>query len=319
MKTGKIKHNKNLTAVCLSGLMFTAITALSGCGEKQQALRSVELWLGGDVQLSENSEGVFTALTEELDSIPGIVNLEGPVVEQTKNTPKNKHGSLKLFNAPSALLELQKARVRVAGIANNHIMDYGAEGLESTVRFVKRAGILPAGSEAGPAVIQEGGLKIVVTAHDLTNGVPERLYHDLKNARAQGRVLIAMLHVTGKPVYLPGRELQRAVQIALNAGATVVAAHGTHTIGPVERRKRAVIAWGLGNLAFSCACTDEDEAILLRVTLSEKGVVSAAVIPVRAGLLGKPVSFPHDPGATFDLLRAIGSSALFPSGKSARF
>lgn len=136
MKTGKGKKQR-LKVFWLGGLMFTGITAFSGCGDKQKTVRSAELWLGGDVQLSENSKDVFAALTKELHGVPGIVNLEGPIVEQTKNTPKNKRGALKLFNAPSALSELQKARVRVAGIANNHMMDYGVEGLESTVRFVK--------------------------------------------------------------------------------------------------------------------------------------------------------------------------------------
>ena len=39
----------------------------------------------------------------------------------------------------------------------------------------------------------------------------------------------------------------------------------------VERRGRGVIAYSLGNLAFSCACTDVRDAYLLRFTHRDDG------------------------------------------------
>ena len=103
------------------------------------------------------------------------------------------------------------------------------------------------------------------------------------------------------------------------AGALVIAAHGTHAIGPVERRKNTVIAWGLGNVAFACDCTSEQEAILLRVQLERGRVLSAEVVPIQAGVNNGRALPSKDANGVFDLLEAIGSSKLERHGDRAVF
>ena len=127
---------------------------------------------------------------------------------------------------------------------------------------------------------------------------------------------IATFHTTGVPSYLPSPELRREVEGALEAGATVVAVHGSHLIGPVERRGAAVVAWGLGNLVFHCECTREDEGLVLEVRLAPGRVLEAAVVPVRAGLVG-PARPAGDADGVFDLLEALGSSPLRRRGDRA--
>jgi poly-gamma-glutamate synthesis protein (capsule biosynthesis protein) len=113
--------------------------------------------------------------------------------------------------------------------------------------------------------------------------------------------------------------LRKAVEIAYRLGANVIAAHGTHALGPVEHRQRAVIVWGLGNLAFACDCTEEKDALILLVTVKPNTVVRAAVVPLQAGINGRPAEPAADATAIFDLLTAIGSTSLQPNGASADF
>lgn len=114
--------------------------------------------------------------------------------------------------------------------------------------------------------------------------------------------------------------MEAAVEAALAAGATVVAAHGTHQLARVERRGRAVIAWGLGNLAFACACTDETDGLLLRVELDADGAaLRAAVVPVDAGLRGEAVRPAREAALVFDLLESLGSSPLTRAKARASF
>jgi poly-gamma-glutamate capsule biosynthesis protein CapA/YwtB (metallophosphatase superfamily) len=169
------------------------------------------------------------------------------------------------------------------------------------------------------AILRVNGLTIAVTAHDLTGGVPKGLQADLEAARKQADVLIATFHVTGPPSYLPRRELRQAVKMAYQAGALVIAAHGTHALGPVERRDHAVIAWGLGNMAFACDCTKEEDAMILRVRVQPGKVAKAEVVPIRAGIDKKPASGSRDAGGIFDLLEAIGSKKLRRKGNVAEF
>ena len=101
------------------------------------------------------------------------------------------------------------------------------------------------------------------------------------------------------------------------AGAAVVGVHGSHALGAVERRGRQVIAWGLGNLAFACRCTAEDEALALEVRLDEEGVIAADVVPLRAGLHGQPLALDPEPAGVVELLRGLGSSPLLPTADRA--
>jgi poly-gamma-glutamate synthesis protein (capsule biosynthesis protein) len=272
-------------------------------------MAAARLWIGGDVHLGTGGRGALAGITGIVRGVPGVVNLEGPVGDGGSGGDPPR-----LTQSPAALAELPAASVRVAGIANNHAGDAGPRGAAATRDALAALGVLAAGGPAGPAVLTLGGLRVVVTAHDLSAGVPADLAGDLAAARRRGDVLVATFHVSGPPSYLPAPELVRAVEVALAAGAAVVAAHGTHALARVERRGKSVIAWGLGNLAFACECTDEAQGALVEVELGTDGAGRAEVIPVDAGLEGAPARAAADPGFTFDLLGALGSSPMVRRG-----
>lgn len=279
-----------------------------GCAHPAAAPRAT-LWIGGDVFLGTGGHGALASIPAIVGGAPGIVNLEGPVGD-SRDTGGDPDRPIRLTHAPKALAELRAAGVVAAGIANNHARDAGPGGAAATARALAAVGVHPAGDPAGPATFTVGRLRVVVTAHDLEAGVPATLRAELLAARRRGDVLVATFHVTGPPTYLPRPELLDAVAIALEAGAAVVAAHGTHELARVERRGRAVIAWGLGNLAFACACTDEQSGALLEVVLGPDGAGEASIIPVDAGLAGGSARAAADPALTFELLEALGTPRL---------
>ena len=275
---------------------------------------SARFWLGGDVHLGAGGHRVLAPLSPVFENAPGFVNLEGAV----RIEPNESVGG-KLFNAESALIELSAAGIRAASIANNHALDAGADGPRLTARALSSHKIAPAGLAAGFATIILAGKRIVFTSHDLSSGVPEALRADLTKAKGAGDLLVATFHLSGPPSYLPSPELKKAVEIALLAGARVIAAHGSHRLGPVERRGDAVIAWGLGNLVFACDCTRETDAMLLEIAIGPDGELDAAAIPIIAGINGKPAAPDPHPGEIFDLLEAIGSPKLKREGNHGRF
>lgn len=268
------------------------------------------LWIGGDVFLGASPEGRLAAIRDLERGRAGAVNLEGAIGEAAV-----AEGD-RLIQPPSVLRELAGAGVKVALVTNNHWFDDGVEGAFRTMDAVRAAGMKPAGAE----VLKLGGWKVAVTAHSLEPGwSPCDLAYDLKAWRSRADALVATFHVTGPPLYRPAPELEEAVEIALEAGATVVAAEGTHALAKVERRGPAVIAWGLGNLAFACDCTDEEDGLLLEVDLDGQGVREAAVVPIEAGLKGRPAALAPDAPDVYELLDLIGSSPLRPEGPRARF
>jgi hypothetical protein len=80
-----------------------------------------------------------------------------------------------------------------------------------------------------------------------------------------------------------------------------------------------VIAWGLGNVVFACDCTQEEDAMLLRVTVQRDKVVSAEVLPLQAGIDNRRAEPTSEANAIFDLLEAIGSSKLSRQENRASF
>jgi poly-gamma-glutamate capsule biosynthesis protein CapA/YwtB (metallophosphatase superfamily) len=276
------------------------------------AAAPLELWFGGDVHLGADGNGVLDALAPATKGALGVVNLEGAFSESPSQLQPDA-GKVLLFQHPRVVKRLAEAGVAVASVANNHALDAGPDGPSRARLMLQAAGVLAA--DATPARLERGGLSVAVLAVDLSTGGPADFAQQLKSARSAAEVLVVSLHVSGPSRFLPTPATRAAVDAALGAGAAVVAVHGTHSLGPVERRGAAVVLWGLGNLAFDCRCTDESQSMVVRVALSKAGAGEATVIPVRAGLNGKPVALEADARETLSLLKRLGSSPL----RGARF
>ena len=294
--------------------------------------RTLTLWLGGDVHLGATRGDGLAPLASELAGAPGIVNLEGPVGPDAAASTAER-----LVNDRDALAMLAQHHVAVAGIANNHAGDLGPAGISATRRALEALDITPVGAPGdaddggdpgdGVAVIERHGLRVAISAHDLSAGVPAGLPDALARARTRGDALVAWFHVLAPPLYTRRPELRQAVQIALDAGATIVAAHGSHAIARVERRDDAVILWGLGNLLFDCECSRETEGLLARIELERDDssndpgvrVGAAQVIPIDAGLSGEPARMAAEPEVTLDVLESLGSTPLRRTGDRAFF
>lgn len=283
------------------------------------------LWFGGDVHLGASGSGRFEGMGDSLAGAVGVVNLEGPV-GVAEGFARTERGRVVLANPADSLARLRALGVGAVTIANNHAADAGADGLTRTRAAAEAAGMALAGgvdAAAGPAtpgVPVPGVPGSALWAYDLRDpSVPVRLSADLDAAPglADTPIRIVSLHVTGPASYLPHPDLTAAVDAALAHGARIVVAHGTHVVGPVERRGAAVIAWGLGNLFFACPCTTDDEALLLRVDLTPE--LAATVLPIRAGLDGRPAQSSADARGVFTLLDGLGGTRLTRRGETASF
>lgn len=237
----------------------------------------------------------------------GVVNLEGPIAAGPGGA-EDRGGEVVLSNPADSGDRLRALGIRAVSIANNHAGDAGAEGEARTRDALTRAGLAAADPEGATFVAGETAVRLValdIEQHDA-------LYHlDTGDVGPTGVFTVISLHVTGPPSYLPGPTLERAVEVAVGIGADVVVVHGTHVLGKVERRRRSVIAWGLGNLLFNCPCTGESEGMILRVELTRG--LPARVLPVRAGLGGASAALHPDSLGIFKLLDGLGGTSLSTS------
>lgn len=292
--------------------LLLGASAILACGPGRSG-GGLGLWFAGDVHLDEGDASRIAAVAgATLAGSRGVVNLEGPIADASRlapaiEAPPGAPPHPRLRNGAGAVKALREVGVAAVGIANNHAADAGPGGDEATAAALRAGGLVPFGGPAGVGVIEGGGVRVVLSAHDLSAGVPLGLVEALTAARAGGDALVATFHVEGPPSYLPRPQLREAVELALAAGAAAVVAHGTHALARVEVRGRAVVAWGLGNLAFGCKCTDEVDGLVLELHVGTDGIEAASLVAIDAGIGGAPAGLARDPGLTFDLLEALGS------------
>jgi poly-gamma-glutamate capsule biosynthesis protein CapA/YwtB (metallophosphatase superfamily) len=172
---------------------------------------------------------------------------------------------------PSAVDALQTIRASVAGVANNHTLDFGADALTDTLGHLRAAGIVPVGAEididgARRGVVMRAGRSrlgvLALSDHpreyaagegragiayaDLRRGLPEWVTAELRRLRAQAEFVLVFPHwgpnMTSRPA--PWQR-ERGHQL-LAAGADAVAGHSAHVFHGVALTRAGPVLYDLG-------------------------------------------------------------------------
>jgi poly-gamma-glutamate synthesis protein (capsule biosynthesis protein) len=234
------------------------------------------------LQLGSHTTPEQLAGLQILDGNLRLANLEGPIGGREDE-------AVQKFGAPVEVAAWLRGRLEAVSLANNHALDQGAEGRAETQRLLSSLGIAAVSDET-----RTGGVTILARyfpPDDALDGA------DLIAAvkRAQHPVLVT-LHWGHTGSLLPAPEQRRLAHALIDAGAVAVIGHGPHTLQGLERRGRGVIAYSLGNLAFSCPCTDARDAYLLRFRIRDDTAEDVVTIPISAGIKGEAPKRSDDPG-----------------------
>jgi poly-gamma-glutamate capsule biosynthesis protein CapA/YwtB (metallophosphatase superfamily) len=240
-------------------------------------------------------------------------------------------GTCFAFQAPPSVAgELRTLGFDLVNQANNHSLDYGVSGREQTFAALRRAGIAHAGMPHQVTILKVHGEKVAFvgfapynyTANLLDIPAARKL---VRYARARAPLVVVFIHAGaegagelhtpyGDQTYLgedrgDARAFAHAV---IDAGASIVLGSGPHVIRGVERYRRRMIAYSLGNfvgyqtLGGGGVLSDSG---ILRVTIGAGGhVLAARWIPIKL-LGGLPRLDPSDASAR---LVATLSQSDFP-------
>ena len=211
----------------------------------------------------------FEEVVSLLDGEHVVANLEGPITERTEAYARRSRWS---YNAqPAAAEALANAGVTAAGLANNHAMDRGPDGLSDTVEALSNAGIASVGagvtasSAEAPLLLQTsaGAVAIVafgdhygsrrVATADQAGGAsyhPCAIVRAANEARRGGAdLVVAFVHWGSN--YSDVQPSQRALAwLFVVAGYDLVVGHGPHVVQPVEVLSGVPVLYSLGNFVF---------------------------------------------------------------------
>lgn len=225
-------------------------------------------------------------------------NLEGPLTNRGTAAVKQY-----VFRSPpkSVAPALARAGFSVVSLANNHSMDYGADGLRDTISALNHAGIRHAGAGNNlaaarqPAIVTVGGVRVAVLAYSLT--FPEEFWADnthpgtafgheyqvradVAAAKKRADIVLVSFH-WGREGTVEPRDYQRKLgHAAIEAGAAVVVGHHPHLLQGVERYRGGVILYSLGNFVFGSYSPAAARSAIARITVRGGRVREVELYPI---------------------------------------
>ncbi len=211
-----------------------------------------------------------------------IINLESVLADDGYSANK-----LFTFRGPTAYTEIMTgSSVEAVTLANNHTLDYGQAGYDSTTQSLTDAGIWFVEEDKTTLVTTESGLTIGLYADSFYFNVND-IQKNVKKLRDQGaEIVICAFHWGTEGSYRPTADQKKFAKAAIDAGADIVYGHHPHVLQPIEEYNGGYILYSLGNFSFggNHFPRDMDSALVqLAVVRNEDGSVrldGLTVIPV---------------------------------------
>jgi len=267
-----------------------------------------------------------------------IANLESPLTDVGTPLP----GKCTLHGAPGWAEVLRDAGVTLVTLANNHIMDFGAEGLASTIRVLDAVGIRHVGAgftladSAAPVTLDIGGRRVaflartsvVVSAPVYAAGVatPGVAFLDadetcasIQHARGSADLVVVLIHWGLEEYRYPSPDQRTLARRFVEAGADMVIGHHPHVTQGIEHIQSSVVAYSLGNFLFGefdwTYPSATGEAIRLFAGLSAENR-QGVVLRLTAGQDGKIATDEHHTRIEASFVRQDQAAARIVESRS---
>lgn len=240
------------------------------------------------VELAEEASGpiprsvppayIWGDALDELDRVAPdarIVNLETSVT-RSDDYWKGKGINYRMHPANAACFST--ARIDVAVLANNHVLDYGYAGLEETLETLAAAGVKTAGAgrtraEAQcPAIVDLPSRRVIVFSFGTqTSGIPpawagteelpgvdflpdlsdttaDAIAERVRHAKRPGDLVVASIHWGSNWGYEVPRAHVRFARRLIDGGVDIVHGHSCHHPRPIEVYRGKLVLYGCGDL-----------------------------------------------------------------------
>jgi poly-gamma-glutamate capsule biosynthesis protein CapA/YwtB (metallophosphatase superfamily) len=267
---------------------------------QDDAINSVSVFVSGDFCPARMPENILlkrTAAKSVLDDLfetihksdLSITNLECPL---TRSNKKIKKIGPNLKASPGMASLLKDSGFNLITLANNHIYDYGQQGLSDTLDTLQLYGLSYVGAgltlqEAqNPFYVEIKGIRLAIinfaevefSSANLSHGGanPMDLIDNLRQieiALNNADHLIVIVHGGHENYHYPSPEMLKRYRFYAESGASVVIAHHTHYICGFEQHNGVPIFYSLGNFIFPWhhkmpSSWHEGYAVLLQISLN---------------------------------------------------
>ena len=199
-----------------------------------------------------------------------IPNVEGPIANAEQNTTQSGVQQLLHTIDPKAVKVLKKMNADIWNICNNHIMDAGPYGIESTLNIAKELNVQTIGAGMNidearkPVIIDEaGGIGLFGVGYQRACRKADvdkpgcyswsdldAIQNTINEIKARCRWCIVVAHAGEEFTPLPSPYTRERYHKYLEMGADIVVGHHPHVPMNYETVGDKIIFYSLGNFIF---------------------------------------------------------------------
>ncbi len=195
-----------------------------------------------------------------------IANLEGPITNNKSVSSGTVPGSTDNYFFtfdPSVSKSLFKENIRLVNLGNNHILNFGQAGLESTKEYLNDAEVDYFGAPKGERSIIKNinGVRVAFVSYNefFGNNVDDEQFstiNKIKNEKPKVDIVIVFCHWGVEYSLAPTDAIKSLAHQFVDSGADLIIGSHSHVIGPMEEynglpaQAGKRIYYSLGNFVF---------------------------------------------------------------------
>lgn len=260
--------------------------------------------------IKDNFDDPFNEVKEYFeDSDIKFGNLECVLSDTDLQNIKGKAKNFCLKGPSDMVNVLKTIGFNILSVANNHIYDYGSDGLADTIHNLSENGIEFIG--AGENLEEARRLKIIdvnevrigflgytdlayvnfsdknqiPAASDVKSGVAplnkEYIIEDINNAQGECDLLFVSLHWSDEYTHIPKNSQVELAHELIDAGVDGILGHHAHNLQGVEIYKNKPIIYNMGNFIFDQNDNLNKDSAIFNLTFTDGIFTALEIIPCR--------------------------------------
>ncbi len=216
--------------------------------------------------------------------------------------PPDDPFTMRFMTFPQAVEGLLLAGIDAVSLANNHSMDFGAQGMRDTLATLEAHRIAHCGigetleAARRPALLDVAGTTIALLGYDGISAAwygagedwpgtaplaVEYVIEDVSAAAGLADIVIPFFHWGIEYTLVPTEEQRRIARAAIDAGATLVLGSHPHWLQGFEFYRGKPMFYSLGNFAFDQEWSLETkQGVILRLHFSGARLLTFSLEPV---------------------------------------
>jgi len=208
-----------------------------------------------------------------------LINLEAPLI---KNCPITNEGMV--FCGDQRFVEgLKYADIDAINLANNHTLNYGADGINQTKTLLNNNKILNFGYPENELKIQKiRNSRIGFLGFNLLEPMDEKeLLTLISNSKKKADILVVSIHWGTEYTHEPSPQHKTLATRIIDEGADLIIGNHPHWIQPLEIYKNKLIVYAHGNFIFDQEWSEKTKTgFIAKHTFWENKLINTEIIPI---------------------------------------